>query len=489
VLRTLHVPSTLTSLIIRNQNALTDFTCPSLSNISTLWLENVGTTVDTLAILQALNAGARVRLFGFYWSLDNASEISDAFDVLDGMRGLDQNGDNMTTAQVYGTVYVPSVTGDIVAHARARYPDITIAYDHVSAVLTYMDYDGTVLGTETILDGAYPTGILTPGDKEDNRYYYTFLGWGRELNGEVDGSVFDDITSDTTAYAIYALKEKLYTVRIFNGSTLIATFENVAYGSSVTYEGIPEYNGVGNAGDYVFTGWSEDLENITSDLDCYAEYQFVGLYFRQLLNGTLVAFENQEIVTMAAYAFAGEANLETISMSALTAVPENCFRGCTALTDVDMPEVIAVNDYSFGYCSTITKLKLPKMQLMNTGVPFYYMNSLTELRLPKNTSSFEGNKISNCSNLALLDVGETTALGMSFSVSGFSNLETMILRNTSQVVTPYATTIFHASSPIGQGTGHILVPRSMLESYKADSAWGAYSAVLDAIEDFPEICE
>jgi hypothetical protein len=129
------------------------------------------------------------------------------------------------------------------------------------------------------------------------------------------------------------------------------------------------------------------------------------------------------------------------------------------------------------------------MQLMNTGVPFYYMNSLTELRLPKNTSSFEGNKISNCSNLALLDVGETTALGMSFSVSGFSNLETMILRNTSQVVTPYASTIFHASSPIGQGTGHILVPRSMLESYKADSAWGAYSAVLDAIEDFPEICE
>ena len=34
VLRILHVPSTITSLIIRNQPMLTDFTCPSLSNIS-----------------------------------------------------------------------------------------------------------------------------------------------------------------------------------------------------------------------------------------------------------------------------------------------------------------------------------------------------------------------------------------------------------------------------------------------------------------------
>ena len=48
VLRVLHLPSTITSLTIQNQPSLTDFTCPSLSNITTLWLENVGTTVDKL---------------------------------------------------------------------------------------------------------------------------------------------------------------------------------------------------------------------------------------------------------------------------------------------------------------------------------------------------------------------------------------------------------------------------------------------------------
>lgn len=56
------------------------------------------------------------------------------FDILDDMRGIDQNGDNMTSAQVYGTIYVPNVTGDIIAHAKERYPAIAITYDHVSAM-------------------------------------------------------------------------------------------------------------------------------------------------------------------------------------------------------------------------------------------------------------------------------------------------------------------------------------------------------------------
>ena len=57
------------------------------------------------------------------------------------------------------------------------------------------------------------------------------------------------------------------------------------------------------------------------------------------------------------------------------------------------------------------------------------------------------------------------------------------------MVTPYSSTIFHASSPIATGEGKILVPRSMVASYKADSAWGAYSDVIYAIEDYPELAE
>ena len=491
VLRILHLPSTITSLIIRNQTALTDFTCPSLSNISTLWLENVGSTVDTKAILESLSTGARVRLFGFRWELEQASEISDMFDILDDMRGIDQNGDNMPTAQVYGTIYVPNITGDILAHAKERYPDIAITYDHVSAVLTFKDNDGSVLATETILDGADPTMTPAMGDKEDGRYYYTFLGWGKVQDGEVDDNALKNIQADTVVYAIYALEEKVFTVRFFNGTELLATYSNVAYGSTIEYDEIPVYNGVGNPGDYVFTGWSVLPENITSDMDCYAEYQFVGLYFRQLMNGTLLAYDDTDnLETIADYAFAGNRSLVSVNMPMLTAIPENCFRGCSALSEINLPKVLATNEYSFYYCESIERIKLPELTIMNEGTCFQNLTALKVLRLPKNTSSLAGNKIFACNALELLDLGLVTEIGTNInSSSSWAKLTTLILRNEEQVVTPYGSTIFYASSPLGKGEGKILVPRSMVASYKADSTWGAYAAEIYAIEDYPELAE
>ncbi len=491
VLRVLHLPSTITSLIIRNQNALTDFTCPSLSSISTLWLENVGSTVDTKAILESLGTGARVRLFGFRWELEQASEISDMFDILDDMRGIDQNGDNMPTAQVYGTIYVPNITGDILAHAKERYPDIAITYDHVSAVLTFKDNDGSVLATETILDGADPTMTPAMGDKEDGRYYYTFLGWGKVQDGEVDENALKNIQADTVVYAIYALEEKVFTVRFFNGTELLATYSNVTYGSTIEYDEIPVYNGVGNPGDYVFTGWSVLPENITSDMDCYAEYQFVGLYFRQLMNGTLLAYDDTDnLETIADYAFAGNRSLVSVNMPMLTAIPENCFRGCSALSEINLPKVLATNEYSFYYCESIERIKLPELTIMNEGTCFQNLTALKELRLPKNTSSLAGNKIFACNALELLDLGLVTEIGANInSSSSWAKLTTLILRNVEQVVTPYSTTVFYASSPLGKGEGKILVQRSMVASYKADSTWGAYAAEIYAIEDYPELAE
>ena len=489
VLRKLHVPSTITSLIIRNQNALTDFNCPSLSNISTLWLENVGSTIDTYAILSSLGNGARVRLFGFTWEMDNAAAISAAFDILDKMRGLDQNGDNMTTAQVYGSIHVPNITGDVVAHAKTRYPDITIRYDHVTAVLTFKDNDGTVLATETITDGAAPT--LTPNltTKEDGRYYYTFLGWGKALGGVVDEDVLEGIEADTTVYAIYSLVEKTFTVRFFNGTELLSTYTNVAYGSSIEIEDTPVYNGVGNAGDYMFTGWSVEPDNITADMDCYAQFQFVGLYFRQYLNGTLLAYEDtNNLETIVDNAFAGETNMVSVSMPNLLAVPERGFAGCTSLMDVSLPRVIAVNKESFYYCSAMTSLKLPELTIINYGEVFQWMGSLIELRLPKNTSSIANNAISICNKLELIDLGCLTEIGMSISGYGYTSWKTLILRTTSQVVTPSSSPIFGANTPIPKGEGKILVPRSMVAAYKAHESWGAYSDVIEAIEDFPEIC-
>ena len=410
VVRVLHLPATITSLIIRNQPSLTDFTCPSLSNITTLWLENVGTTVDTLSILEALQTGARVRLFGFNWSIEDASDIEDILDTLDDKRGLDQNGDNMPTAQVYGTIYVPSATGSIIAHVREKYPDITITYDHVTAVLTYKDNDGTTLASETITDAGNAAHTPIMSNKEDNRYYYTFLGWGTVQNGSVEAGCLDNISADTTVYAIYSRVEKTFTVRLYNGATLLQTYSNVAYGSTISELPTPTYNGPGKAADYRFTGWSPLPSNVTADIDCYAQYEFLGLYFRAYMESTLTNFvDTEDLTTIASFAFAGEDYLESVSMPSLTAVPSSCFRACPSLVSVDLPAVIATNDYAFGGSTQMTELRLPELMLLNSSPLLYAMTALTAVRLPKNTSSLNSMIIST-DNIRTSERGSPAAL-------------------------------------------------------------------------------
>ena len=59
------------------------------------------------------------------------------FDKLDTMRGIDQSGNNTEHAQVYGTIHVPTADGAALASIQARYPDVTITYDHVTSQLFY----------------------------------------------------------------------------------------------------------------------------------------------------------------------------------------------------------------------------------------------------------------------------------------------------------------------------------------------------------------
>ncbi len=487
-LRILHLPATTTSLIIRNQPSLMDFTCPSLSNISTLWLENTGNTVDTLSILEALQTGARVRLFGFNWEIEEASEISGILDTLDDKRGLDQNGDNMDAAQVYGTIHVPSVTGAIIAHARERYPDITITYDHVTAVLTYRDNDGTLLASETITDGGAPASTPRLTTKEDERYTYTFLGWGSSASGTVDEDILTDVTADTTVYAIYSRVERTFTVRLYNGSVLVQTFTNVAYGSDVTYNEVPVYNGAGNVSDYEFTGWSPSLTDIRSDRDCFAQYEFTGVWFRNYLNGTIVEFTDEDsLESVGMYAFAGLQSLRSVSMPSLLSVPSYCFTGSASLTDIDLPSVLATNSYSFYTIAGLTALTLPELTLMNDSSNFSDMRAVTELRLPKNTMSLSG-KLSYLNSLELLDAGVTADFGMTMTAGTWAKMETLILRCTSQVVTLPSVTCFGTTSPLGKGNGLILVPRSMVDAYKVSSTWENYADEIEAIEDHPDIC-
>lgn len=125
-LKKLHLPATVSNLTIQNQTQLTEFVLPDAGSVTTLRVENTP-AIDTLAMLDEIADGARVRLIGVSWTLDSADDLTALKARLDLMRGLDESGGNTPTAQVSGTISVPSVTSAELAAWAERYPYITIA--------------------------------------------------------------------------------------------------------------------------------------------------------------------------------------------------------------------------------------------------------------------------------------------------------------------------------------------------------------------------
>lgn len=145
VITTLVLPSTVTNLIIRNQPYITTFTMPSYSNISTLWLENVSTAIDEVAILNAMEAGSRVRLIGVNWTLNNYAALTALMNKISTMIGLDESGNNVPTAQVTGDVTLSSITTVQLEEAEELYPYLNIHYTTITGPTVIRDSWETVI--------------------------------------------------------------------------------------------------------------------------------------------------------------------------------------------------------------------------------------------------------------------------------------------------------------------------------------------------------
>lgn len=274
IMKTLHLPETVTNLTIINQKGITDFVMPNYANITTLRLENVGDLVDSQAILEAIQTNSRVRLIGINWQCDSIEDALALCTILDGMRGLDENGNNMDTAQVSGTIHVPTLTGAQMADIQSRYPSITVTYDHITSYCYFYNYDGsTLLYTATCTDASDAVyGGSTPTRTSTAQYSYTFAGWGLMPGGSVNPDALKNVSADRKVYAIMTATIRKYTVYFYNGSTVLQTVSNVPYGGSATYTGTTPVSPDGSADDYPFEGWNPEPKNITGTTYCYAKF-------------------------------------------------------------------------------------------------------------------------------------------------------------------------------------------------------------------------
>lgn len=142
ILKTLQLPSTITSLVIRNQPSLSSFSIDDndYTNITSLWIENAGVYVPYRDILETMPANGNVRIINALIEIDTMEHAEAFVGILDSMRGLDERGDPVEKAVVSGTMTIDdTVMQTWLDDMQARYPDLLIIPANITSdVVAYL---------------------------------------------------------------------------------------------------------------------------------------------------------------------------------------------------------------------------------------------------------------------------------------------------------------------------------------------------------------
>lgn len=361
ILKTLHLPSTVTNLTIRNQPLLTDFEMPSYENLTTLRLENLDVDLfDTLSMILQMPANSRVRVLGVEWNIATPDEIFEVFRKLDSYRGLDEYGNNVDNPQISGIIHTDTLTGDQLAEMKERYPNFTIDYQHIICRVEFYNYDGTLLHTAYVQDNGDcydPTEDLIdiPTKPETDESKFIYSGWDKSL---------DDVTENRIITAQYDEYKKHYIsfVDDFGNAVQVnGNDTNIYYdieGENVISipANLPNYSivdGEGATWDYHFEGWSLDGVNVidvptvVSGTDYHITYQAVFSEHRVYV----VKFMNDSVVHSELHLYEGEGiNIPAITPERVSTYQFDYeFAGWTLDGEniVDVAETIGTEDLTY----------------------------------------------------------------------------------------------------------------------------------------------
>jgi hypothetical protein len=127
---------------------------------------------------------------------------------------------------------------------------VTAMYTIKTYTVTFVDWDGKVLNTQTVEHGANATAPAAPV-----REGYNFTGWDK---------AFTNVTSDLTVTATYTIKTYTVTFVDWDGTELDA--QTVEHGAGAIAPADPTRVA------YIFTGWDTAFASVTGDLTVTAQY-------------------------------------------------------------------------------------------------------------------------------------------------------------------------------------------------------------------------
>ena len=252
------------ALIARDLTKLTTF---SVGNaLQSLWIENCP-AIDTKTICTNCTNLARGRLIGVDWELADA----DLLLRLASMTGFDANGDTATKFVLTGAALVDMLSQDELDTVNAAFPELTVTYNTLlpTYTVTFKNYDGTVLDTQQIrkfgsaTDPVASGKIQTPTKASTVDKVFTFNSWDKG---------FSYVTENLVVTAVFADTPRTYTVKWWNGLTLLESATVEVYDDAVYSGELPS-----RSANDIFTGWDVSTANVQADTDAHAVFETAAL--------------------------------------------------------------------------------------------------------------------------------------------------------------------------------------------------------------------
>ena len=336
-LRVVHLPETLTTLTVKNQQFIEDFEVKSYANIKELSIEDTP-NLPISDILLNTPLLERTRLINVEWST-NEADLALVYEKLLACGGIDETGANINSAVVSGIVSVPSISQELLGKINTDFPELMVSVNGVIlCTVSYYNADGTLLYVTTVERGKDAIDIVkegiidTPTRENTLDYRYEYKGWS------------DDLTNIQRSKAFVAMFHTFYGVRFYNEDVLLYN-TYVEYGAAIDDPigiiAVPTKESTVSH-DYTFERWDNDLTLITGVTDIHA-------VFTETLRSYEVKFYNDDVLlesklveygTMAMYEGATPTKLN------VTYPQDYTFLGWTPALDIVKGEATYVAKFS-----------------------------------------------------------------------------------------------------------------------------------------------
>ena len=215
---------------------------------------------------------------------------------------------------------------------------VTAQYTINTYTVTFIDHDGTVLDTQTVNYGEAATAPAAP-----TREGYTFTGWDK---------AFDNVTADMTVTAQYTINT--YTVTFVDHDGTVLDTQTVNYGEAATAPAAPTREG------YHFVAWDVAFDNITADTTVTAQYTAAPII--KMLGASYRTTPNKGIRFGGQLDKNFDTNYITITKIGMLIIPENVLNGAELTVDtskvlnVNITSFITNNDEMYQFVATLTNL-------------------------------------------------------------------------------------------------------------------------------------